>query len=109
MGGLINIDTEMEQITTIAWQCPLKSAAAVYKARSMYALVHPFTRFDNYSICNAQGMQYRAAQQTGVTKPAVSMQIYPNPNSGQLNIGWSVKIANGKPQLTSHNQKPMKN
>lgn len=89
MGEYSFSPAEMEQITTIAWQCPLKSAAAVYKARSMYALVHPFTRFDNYSICNAQGMQYRAAQQTEATKPAVSIQIYPNPNSGQLNISWS--------------------
>jgi len=42
--------------------CPLKSSSAVYKAGGMYGIVEPFTRFDNYSICDSQGMQYRLAQ-----------------------------------------------
>jgi hypothetical protein len=86
MGEYSFSPAEMEQITMIAWQCPLKSAAAVYKARSMYALVHPFTRFDNYSICNAQGMQYRASQQTDNTKPSNAIQLYPNPSTSHLTI-----------------------
>jgi hypothetical protein len=49
----------MSQITQIAYQCPLKSAAAVYKARRMYSILHPFTNFDNRAICLEQGMQYR--------------------------------------------------
>jgi hypothetical protein len=50
---------QMSQISQIAYQCPLKSAAAVYKAREMYAIDHPLANFDNYSICSNQGIQYR--------------------------------------------------
>jgi hypothetical protein len=50
---------QKSQISQIAYQCPLKSAAAVYKAREMYAIDHPLANFDNYSICSNQGIQYR--------------------------------------------------
>jgi len=50
---------QIQQIQNIAFQCPLKSSAAVYKARAMYSLIHPFINFDNYSICAGQGMSYR--------------------------------------------------
>jgi adenylate cyclase class IV len=51
--------TQMSQISQIAYQCPLKSAAAVYKAREMYAIDHPLANFDNYQLCTNQGIQYR--------------------------------------------------
>jgi hypothetical protein len=51
--------TQKELITQIAFECPLKSASAVYKARRMYSILHPFTNFDNRAICLEQGMQYR--------------------------------------------------
>jgi hypothetical protein len=34
-------------------------AAAVYKAREMYAIDHPLANFDNYQLCANQGIQYR--------------------------------------------------
>jgi hypothetical protein len=34
-------------------------AAAVYKAREMYAIDHPLSNFDNYQLCANQGIQYR--------------------------------------------------
>lgn len=52
---------QKELITTIAFQCPLKSSAAVYKARSLYAIFNPHTSFNNHAICQSQGMQYRMA------------------------------------------------
>jgi hypothetical protein len=82
-------ESDSTTLFNIASLCPALGGSAVYMARSMYAFVHPFARFDNYSICNAQGMQYRIAQQTEPVKPTESMLIYPNPNSGQLNISWS--------------------
>jgi hypothetical protein len=51
--------SQKELITQIAFECPLKSASAVYKARRMYSILHPFTNFDNRAICLEQGMQYR--------------------------------------------------
>ena len=50
---------QMSRITQIAFQCPLKSASAVYKAREMYALDYPLQNFDNYLLCANQGIQYR--------------------------------------------------
>lgn len=79
---------QMAQITEIAWQCPLKSATAVYKARGMYSIVEPFTRFDNYSICASQGMQYRLAQEKEEEEAIEheKLMVYPNPNAGLLHI-----------------------
>ena len=51
--------SQLNQISQIAFECPLKSASAVYKARRMYSILHPFTNFDNRAICLEQGMQYR--------------------------------------------------
>jgi hypothetical protein len=44
----------MSQISQVAYQCPLKSASAVFKAREMYAIDHPLANFDNYAICSNQ-------------------------------------------------------
>ena len=83
---------QMAQITEIAWQCPLKSAAAVYKARGMYAIAYPYTRFDNYSICATQGLQYRMAQAEQTQQKAEEVKVllvFPNPSSGMINIQLS--------------------
>jgi len=76
------------QIQSIDSFSSLKSASAVYKARGMYGIVEPFTRFDNYSICHSQGMQYRLAQEKE-EKEVVKQEkfnVYPNPNAGLLQI-----------------------
>lgn len=69
-------------------QYPLKSASAVYKARGMYGIVEPFTRFDNYSICDSQGMQYRLAQENEKKQALKKQEMYlfPNPSNHVLNI-----------------------
>jgi len=83
---------QMAQITEIAWQCPLKSATAVYKARGMYAIAYPYTRFDNYSICATQGLQYRMAQAEQTQQKVEEVKVllvFPNPSSGIINIQLS--------------------
>ncbi len=85
---------QKEQITIIAFQCPLKSSAAVYKARSLYALFHPYTNFDNHAICLSQGMQYRIANtnqsqsQLSITQSGNLLQVNysGNGNISQLKI-----------------------
>ena len=80
---------QWSSISYIAWQCPLKSASAVYKARGMYSIVEPFTRFDNYSICASQGMQFRLAQEEQEEEQLIEREmfmVYPNPNAGLLQI-----------------------
>ncbi len=62
----------MNQISQIAYQCPLKSAAAVYKAREMYAIDHPLTNFDNYQLCANQGIQYRLGNSNTTNEVNVS-------------------------------------
>lgn len=51
--------SQMSRITQIAFQCPLKSASAVFRAREMYAIDNPLTNFDNFQLCAEQGIQYR--------------------------------------------------
>jgi len=76
------------QIQSIDSFSPLKSASAVYKARGMYGIVEPFTRFDNYSICDSQGMQYRLAQEKEEEQTLKNQEMYlfPNPSNNILNI-----------------------
>jgi hypothetical protein len=71
---------QKSQISQIAFQCPLKSAAAVYKAREMYALDYPLQNFDNYLLCANQGIQYRQRNtsnnnELNVTQIANQLQI----------------------------------
>jgi hypothetical protein len=68
-------------------QCPLKSASAVYKARGMYGIVEPFTRFDYYSICKSQGVYFRlTAQYTNESKKEEKLILFPNPTSDKLTV-----------------------
>ena len=88
INNVFSLAEQWSSINYIAWQCPLKSASAVYKARGMYGIVEPFTRFDNYSICDSQGMQYRLAQENPEEEviEQEKFRIYPNPNLGLLQI-----------------------
>lgn len=46
-------DEELLYVAHIAWQCPLTGGAAVYRARSLYALKYPEQGFDDYNtLCN---------------------------------------------------------
>ena len=91
---------QMSQITQIAFQCPLKSAAAVYKAREMYALDYPLANFDNYQLCANQGVQYRHGNTSNnndlnVTQIANQLQIEVVDNGEYLNY----RILNSLGQL----------
>ena len=88
INNVFSLAEQWSSINYIAWQCPLKSASAVYKARGMYGIVEPFTRFDNYSICDSQGMQYRLAQENPEEEviEQEKLMVYPNPNAGLLHL-----------------------
>jgi hypothetical protein len=73
----------MSQISQIAYQCPLKSASAVYKARSLYSIIHPFTDFDNRAICLGQGINYRVANNQDNSKLEITQ------NANILNVTYS--------------------
>jgi hypothetical protein len=83
---------QMSQITQIAFQCPLKSAAAVYKAREMYALDYPMANFDNYQLCANQGIQYRQGN-TGNNNELNVSQIY---NQLQIEVSGKTEYFNYK-------------
>ena len=118
----------MSQITQIAYQCPLKSAAAVYKARGMYSIVDPTANFDDYSICLSQGMQYRTANplqnnvdgdiiikqldqtlQVNYTGKSSLQSIRILNNLGQVLTQWQSAIANNQQQTISINNLNMQN
>lgn len=93
--------------------CPLKSSTAVYKARGMYGIVEPFTRFDNYSICASQGLYYRlAAQDTNQSKKLEKLILFQNPTSDKLTVflqseikeDYSIEIFNLLDQIIYKNE-----
>jgi hypothetical protein len=80
----------MSQISQVAYQCPLKSASAVFKAREMYAIDHPLANFDNYQLCAYQGIQYRI----GNTSTNNDVKVVQISNQLQIEVVGKVEYQN---------------
>ncbi len=68
---------QASELFDLANQCPLIGGNAVYRARSLYALVDDDQEFDDPALCLDQGIVIRSVEQTII--PAV--MIIPNPAS----------------------------
>ena len=78
-------ELNINKIASIAFQCPLKGGAAVYKARSLYAMVKD-TFYNDLQICNEQNMVHFKTDETGkvnnvkfVENANLSVSVFPNP------------------------------
>lgn len=78
-------DTTQSEIASIAFQCPLKGGAAVYKARSLYAMVKD-TFYNDLQVCNEQNMVHFKTDENNAVNSAksvenasLSVSVYPNP------------------------------
>ena len=81
-------------LQTIANKCPAKDGAAVYLARSLFALVSGVaTSYDDDSCMENGGGQYRIAQNPSITGGGIENQnytLYPNPNNGTFILKQSI-------------------
>jgi hypothetical protein len=68
--------TDLDEIHTIASQCPLQGGLTVYKARALYALVAPFSIEEE--VCQVEGSIAAASHETTFNP---STTVFPNPAS----------------------------
>jgi hypothetical protein len=78
--------TEASQLFDVANQCPLLGGNAVYRARSLYALVDDEVDFDDPALCLAHGILVRSSE---VPKNA-SITIVPNPASDEATLNYQL-------------------
>jgi hypothetical protein len=90
--------TQINTLTNIASQCPDEGGNAVFKARSMLAVVLENKVYDDDEICNpAQpliGDNSNSGLQTAIPL-SLSVEMYPNPGNGMLTLKWNELEGNG--------------
>ncbi len=74
------------QILSIAAQCPLSGGPAVYKARTLAALIDPDLRYDDQLACSQAGVSWRISQH----KAESSISIFPNPAADNATIKYNI-------------------
>jgi hypothetical protein len=93
----------LDQIKTLAIQCPYIAGDAVYKARNILAPLEVNVRYDDLNICNSQGV-YRGGKNTYIAEnesifensaqPLLNnreaVNIFPNPTNGLLKIDYKI-------------------
>lgn len=78
-----------QQIITlynIAMQCPLSGGNAVFRARSMYALVDKGVHYDNFTICALEGIAIRKSNV--VKNGEYKASLFPNPADGKATLRY---------------------
>ena len=65
----------------IAEECPVSGGEAVFKARSLYALVNPNIKYDDHLTCLQEGILYRKSQTNSENN---SFKIFPNPTNNSF-------------------------
>lgn len=75
---------QIDQLYTLASQCPYLAGDAVYSARSMYFLVNNTKLFDDDAICASAGVFKREKKPKPTQEASITMT--PNPSSAQVSI-----------------------
>jgi hypothetical protein len=79
---------QAETIHQIATMCPSLGGSAVYKARTLNALLNDTLEYNDELTCLQQGVLYRLAQTT-IKQEVSEIQVFPNPSTNQLTIKYS--------------------
>jgi hypothetical protein len=74
------------QILSIASQCPLSGGPAVYKARTLAALIDPQLRYDDQLACSQAGVSWRMSK----PRSESAMSVYPNPAKDNATINYLI-------------------
>lgn len=86
-GNYVFTYEQAETIHQIATMCPSLGGSAVYKARTLNAMLNDTLEYNDELTCLQQGVLYRLAQTT--RKQEVSeIQVFPNPSTNQLTIKY---------------------
>jgi len=81
--------TDSASIYSIASLCPALGGKAVYKARSLYALLNDSIYFDDDSLCVSQSVMFRLQENQNQAEILKAIEkIYPNPVIDILNIAF---------------------
>jgi hypothetical protein len=84
-GNLPDNELEIEQLWSIATQCPLKGGDAVFRARSIYRLFDPLIYFPDDSLCQSDSLELRQPlkPEKELPEPELAYRLFPNPSTGQ--------------------------
>ncbi|HKK79034.1 MAG TPA: hypothetical protein VJ933_05365 [Phaeodactylibacter sp.] len=83
-GYLPDDELDIEQLWSIATQCPLEGGDAVFRARSIYRLFDPLIYFPDDSLCQSDSLELRQPLKAEKQLPALTYRLFPNPSSGEL-------------------------
>jgi hypothetical protein len=82
-GNLPDDELDIEQLWSIATQCPLQGGDAVFRARSIYRLFDPLIYFSDDSLCQGDSLELRQPLKAEPQPPALTYRLFPNPSQGQ--------------------------
>ena len=74
----------------IANQCPMVGGNAVYRARSLYALINDDQEFDDPALCLPYGILVRTLE--AATALEQTVQLVPNPARDEVTLVFGVSI-----------------
>jgi hypothetical protein len=95
--------TTIEEVKTLASQCPYIAGDAVFKARNILAPYEANIRYDDLTICNNQGVYKGGVNEFDLENKSLFgessphalegnlVKVYPNPNNGLLKIDYKTK------------------
>jgi len=97
-GGVNSFNTtQLSTLRSIANQCPFVYGAAVFKARSLLALVDT-TVYDDSTLCHPQARKMQIIQPY-VSNESVSVSLYPKPTTGEVTVLYQLNKTEGLLEL----------
>ncbi len=95
-------ESETTFIETMALSCPFVNGTAVYKARTIYASIHPTIVYNDWTICHNNGVYKNgnsfSMDNLGTIDPILLqniehsvISIYPNPASTHITIDYALE------------------
>lgn len=83
---------QIQTLEYLAFQCPLQGGQAVYKARSLYAIVKD-TVYDDNHLCNAVERSNKTDENTSnVLNKEVNVFVFPNPAENTVSVSINGKV-----------------
>lgn len=77
---------QIQLIKDIANQCPLAGGNAVFRARSIYALIDKTIHYNDFDICLLAGIAIRKKAEAQTDSP--KLKVYPNPASDKITLEY---------------------
>ncbi len=81
-------DIQAQTLWQISQQCPMSGGNAVFRARSLYALIDKTVFYDDAKICNDVGIEARIAGNDISDKS--NAWIYPNPTANNATLEYRI-------------------